>query len=143
MTSVEDLIGEHEQLTALAERLESCVRHACDPSTAIALKTELSIALGAHLACEDRDLYDRLASSGNVALTAASLDYRGDLAILAVDWEVYLREWCDDAVETDWDTFADHTRSMMIRLRNRIRRENEQLFPLALQQSILQLRAAA
>jgi hypothetical protein len=144
MTSIQGLIDQHEHLDALAARLEACV---AGPSSAageaVMLKMLLSVDLAEHLAGEDEGLYAPLLASGDTIAIGPISRMRDELAALRVDWAAYLHEWSDDAVEQDWDGFADETHTMMARLRARIQRENEHLIPLALQRSALPFRAAA
>lgn len=142
MLSFERLIQEHELLLLMAHGLEACVAAAPDAVRAVRLRTDFSIALATHLRAEDARLYPRLAQSANSRAVGASETFLSELDTLKIDWNAYLEGWPDDAIASDWATFADETRTMMIRLRARIDRENACLYPVALQNSALRLRAA-
>ena len=143
MTSVERLISEHEHLDALATRLEECVAAtAPDAELAVTLKARLSVSLADHLSGEDSTLYPRLVASAEPALVDTAHMMQNELAVLKLDWATYLSEWSDDVVEADWAAFGEDTRAMMARLRARIARENACLVPIALQRSMVRLRAA-
>jgi hemerythrin-like domain-containing protein len=144
MTSVEQLILEHEELDAIAVQLEEQVRQA-EPSLAVvlALRARLSVDLNNHLSGEDAALYPKLAASSNCGLAGAADSFQSELATLKADWMAYLEEWCGDAIASDWTNFAQETLAMMARLRARIARENTCLIPAALQRSMVSLRAAA
>jgi hemerythrin-like domain-containing protein len=143
MTSVEQLIVEHEELDALAFQLEEEVRRATpNLVTVLALRARFSVELNNHLIGEDAALYPRLAASNDATLAGAADSFQSELATLKVDWMAYLEEWCDDAIASDWTNFAQETLTMMTR-RTRIARENACLIPVALQRSFVRLRAAA
>lgn len=143
MLTLQSLIHEHELLDVMAGGLEACVASAVpDPVTAIRLKAQFSVALSTHLRNEDARLYPRLARSADPKVVGASKAFQSELATLASDWTAYLEEWSDDAVASDWETFRQHTRSMMARLRARMARENACLYPIALQDSVVRLKAA-
>lgn len=144
MTSVEQLIVEHEELEAIAIQLEEQVRR-IEPNltTVLALKARLSLQLNNHLTGEDTALYPKLSASNDAGLADAADCMQAELGALKIDWSAYLEEWCDDAIDSDWASFAEETRTMMARLRARIARENGCLIPAALQRSVVRLRAAA
>jgi len=144
MTSVERLIVEHEALEAIAIQLEEQVRRA-EPSLSLvlALRARLSVELANHLTGEDATLYPRLAAANDASLAEAVDSFGCELSALRADWTAYLDEWCGDAIESDWASFAEETLAMMSRLRTRIARENACLIPAALQRSMVRLRTAA
>lgn len=144
MTSVEQLIVEHEELEAIAAQLEEQVRRA-EPNmpAVLALRARLSVELNNHLIGEDAALYPKLAASNDATMSGAADSFQSELATLKVDWAAYLEEWCDDAIDSDWPNFAEETLAMMARLKTRIARENACLIPAALQRSVVRLRAAA
>lgn len=144
MTSVEQLIVEHEALEAIALQLEAEVRRA-EPrlSTVLTLRARLSISLNAHLIGEDAAIYPMLAASAHAVAADTADSFVTELACLRVDWNAYLEEWGEDAIESDWTNFAQETVAMMGRLRARVARENACLIPAALQRSVVRLRAAA
>lgn len=143
MTSVEQLIVEHDELEAIALQLEEQVRRA-EPRLAVVLtlRARLSIALNAHLIGEDAAIYPQMAASTHAAQADTADSFVTELACLRVDWNAYLEEWGEDAIESDWTNFAQETCAMMGRLRARIARENGCLIPAALQSSVVRLRAA-
>lgn len=142
LLSFQSLIQEHELLDLIAGQLEDCV-DVVEPNapTAMRLKANLSTALADHLGSEDVALYPRLARSADPKLVGAAETFACELAALKVDWSIYLEEWSDDVIESDWATFAHETRAMMARLRARMARENACLYPAALRGSALTLRA--
>ena len=144
MTSVERLILEHEALEAIALRLEDQVRKR-EPNLALvlALRAQLSVELSNHLTGEDETLYPRLAAANDASLAEAAGTFGCELETLRADWNAYLDEWCSDAIESDWTSFAEETLALMSRLRSRIARENACLIPATLQRSMVRLRTAA
>jgi hypothetical protein len=142
--NIAQLIKEHEYLDALAARLEVCLCHPVSAADdAVAIRAEFSAELATHLAAEESAIYGRAAASNDDRLIDEADQMQRELDVLRVDWMAYLSEWTDDVIQGDWETFAAETRTMMARLSSRIARENACLLPLALQRSVLRLKAAA
>ena len=142
--NIDQLIKEHDYLDALAAELESCLSLPSDAaSDAISIRARFSAELATHLAGEDSAIYGRSAASNDNRLIDEADQMQRELEALRIDWFAYLSEWTDDVIEGDWETFGIETRVMMARLRTRIQRENACLLPLALQRSVLRLKAAA
>jgi len=138
----ETLMHEHDALDRLAEQLDRAIGEASGPSTpALAARERLSTALIAHVAKEDSAIYPRLIGGNDASAAAAAQEVIHEFRDLMVDWIDYARDWDRDRALAEWDSFAAATRALLARLRGRIKRENELLYPLALRASHIRLRA--
>lgn len=142
--SYERLIAEHGRIDMALGRLQRLIE-ADTPDTAavtIAL-SDLSHELTHHLEFEDRIIYPRIIASAIPEISAAVQGFAEDFAQLTADWRLYLGEWNAECIAGDWEGFAFQTRTMIARLAERVRAENELLYAAALQVSAIRLRRAA
>jgi hypothetical protein len=137
------LLAEHDQIDMLCRALMSMVTTEMPDADAILrIRADLAAALGAHLAHEDSFIYPRMAARrGDTAEVAAS--FVSEFADLTRDWTQYLDEWSGECIVEDWTTFRHETIAIVKRLRLRVRRENEALYPAALRTGAITLRPAA
>ena len=140
--SYERLIHEHAEIDKLSHRLEIEVeKSGPDPQCVAALLGELSLAVKEHLAAEDRSVYEPLIGTKHDKGWRAEVDFEAAFQALETDWTTYLADWVTaDSIEHDWMTFAEETRGMMGRLRQRVREETDLIYPMALQRGFIRLR---
>ena len=143
MQDYQTLLTEHDGMDALAEQLLEIARGTCDVQAALETRAKLSVDLDDHLSREDSFLYDEAMGATRTSFPAAVLRFRQTFADLTADWSDYLRTWDADCITVDWAMFAAETTAITHRLRERIAEENDILYPLALHQSHIRLRAAA
>lgn len=134
------LLAEHDDIDALCRALIGTVTTELpDAGAILRIRADLSLALDAHLAHEDSFIYPAIA--GHRGATAAVADaFVAEFAGLVHDWSLYLAEWSAECIEKDWTTFRNETVAMVRRLRERVRRENEALYPAALHDGAITLR---
>lgn len=141
MSSFERLIREHDEIGVLAERLHDMIAsQPHDPRTASALLEDLSSKVRKHLLEEDRSIYTVLIEMGSASHKDALGDLEAQFQELSRDWLGYLNDWSAGRLEFDWNGFCTATRTMMSRLRQRVRVENELIYPAALRAGVIQLR---
>ena len=143
--SYERLVAEHSAIDKLCRRLERAVEISQpDGVGAAALLGQLSLAVGEHLAAEDRSVYAPLIGAKHDKPWRAEVDFEAAFQELRADWQTYLAEWVStDTIESDWPTFAEETRAMMVRLRQRVRDETDLIYPMAMQRGYIRLREPA
>ena len=136
------LLAEHDDIDALCRALIATVTtEVPDAGAILHVRADLSLVLDAHLAHEDSFIYPAIA--GRRGATAAVADaFITEFAGLTRDWSLYLAEWSAECIEKDWTTFRNETVAMIKRLRERVRRENEALYPAALHSGAISLRPA-
>lgn len=142
--SYERLIAEHGRIDMALGHLQRLIDEevADSPAVVIAL-SDLSRELTGHLDYEDSFIYPRMISSANPQAVATAQEFAEDFAELSADWGLYLGEWNSECIDGDWQGFRDETRSIVSRLADRIRAENELLYAAALQVNAIRLRKAA
>ncbi len=135
------LLDEHDQIDEALGALEALVNaETADPIGAMLALSKLAHELRVHLANEDSMLYTRLAVRLDPTYARAAVRFATEFAELRRDWDVYLREWQLDSIESDWPTFCAETAEMTLRLAERVRAENAILYPTALRVGLLALR---
>lgn len=98
----------------------------------VALLIRLSGKVKVHLAMEDSKLYPGMvASEDPLARSLADL-YQSEMGDLAVVFEAYIAKWLSpDQIHVDKRGFIAETQNLFGVLGDRIRRENEILYPVA------------
>jgi iron-sulfur cluster repair protein YtfE (RIC family) len=142
--SYERLISEHGRIDMALGRLQLLIEADEPDAAAVTIGlSDLSSELTAHLHYEDNAVYPRMIASTDEHTSATARQFAEDFAQLREDWSLYLSEWNRDCILADWAEFRRYTRTMIARLSERIRAENEQLYTAALQASAIRLRRAA
>lgn len=130
MLSRETLSREHAELDALALQLLDHVKsRTCDTEGLSALRWRLNHVLMVHLAKEDKLLYPRLKASGEPRTRGLADRFAEEMGGLGATYGAYTAEWTMERVAADWPGFAVATRTGMRALRQRIQREERDLYP--------------
>ena len=127
MVDRETLSKEHAELDALAVRLLAEVEAEAPSPELSALRWRLNHVLMVHLAKEDKLLYPQLLRSP--ASRALAQRFSQEMGGLADAYLAYGAAWPIERVEAEWDAFGVATRSVMKALRQRILREERDLYP--------------
>lgn len=126
-----ELSAEHAELDMLAERLIKQVTQPGGPDAELAsIRWRLNHVLVVHLAKEDRHLYPRLQNCGEARVQALAKRFGDEMGNLAEVYLAYTREWTAQKIAGDQLGFATATLSVMRALRQRILREERDLYPL-------------
>ncbi len=137
------LLDEHDEIDALCRGLvRSVTSEQPDPDMILRNRGDLAAALSGHLAHEDSFIYPEIARRGG-ASAAIATEFVAEFAELTEDWSVYLDEWSHDCIVGDWTTFRLETMAIVKRLRLRVRRETDALYPAALRSGAITLRPVA
>lgn len=142
MVDFETLMREHDMLGTLADRLSALAADRPCGSETAAVRASLAAALDHHLGKEDRDIYPRLAASADQATSTAAREMNDDYDALTAAWAAYMRRWPAAPQPAERADFTAATQTLMARLKARIARENNLLYPLALRGGHIRLRAA-
>lgn len=96
-----------------------------------------------HLSLEDDHLYPEMIYSGNRQTAAMAARFASEMGDFAERMEEFALHWSTSAAIATWfDEFRDETFTIFVALETRIRRENQQLYPLADRRAAEQLRTA-
>lgn len=91
----------------------------------------LARVLIAHLAIEDKWLYPALIRDGSPRASTMALNFQREMGGLAAAFNAYMLEWSEDRITNEWEAFQTATWALIEALDLRIRRENDELYPLA------------
>ena len=143
MAYFEQLMREHDKLAALAQELLARVNAtALDIAGLIDLRTLLAGLLANHLVIEDGAIYPKLTNNADYQVAQIARRFIDEFADIATVWGSYLDHWTAARIAEDLTGFQNATRTVVRRLTDRIRMENEQLYPLALRVGAIELRRA-
>lgn len=131
MMTREILSAEHAELDRLATELLAIVSAGAGRAADLsAVRWRLNRVLLMHLAKEDRLLYPRLQACGDVRTEAMATRFAREMGGLAEAYLAYANGWTHNRILGDWDGFAADTRKIVRALRQRIEREERDLYPL-------------
>lgn len=132
LVTIERLSEEHAQIdTILTEILAIVSRHSAPVEGLPSLRWRLRHMLTVHLAKEDRHLYPDLKRSPDRHLAALASEMEREVGHLAEDFHRYCHDWDAGAIAMDWPGFCTETQRILAALRQRIRREERELYPRA------------
>ncbi len=123
---------DHADLMVIALRLGEVVKQPASPPAAelFVLRRELSATLVAHLKAEDWALYPRLVDCGDSQVAAIARTFSDEMGGLAAAYTGYNEHWTAVTIADDWPGFCRDTSAILGALSDRIRRENQELYPL-------------
>jgi iron-sulfur cluster repair protein YtfE (RIC family) len=139
MLDYHTLMAEHDRLVVHVAALEAAIDTGDGVTIHQAFAT-LSGELVAHLAKEDSMIYPRLIAGDDAETSAAAREVIDEFRDLAGDFGALIGWATADAIITQPARFADQARGLLARLRGRVRRENELLYPQALRAAHIRLR---
>lgn len=98
----------------------------------IGLMVRLSGKIKVHLAMEDSKLYPRMSASSDPQACGLANLYKSEMGDLADVFKAYIAKWlAPDRIDADKRGFIAETTALFDALSDRIRRENEILYPVA------------
>ena len=139
MLDYDTLMAEHDLLVVQGAALEAAIDGGDGAAIHQAFAT-LCADLVAHLAKEDSMIYPRLIAGDDIATSAAAQEVIDEFRDLAADFGALIGWATPDAIIAQPVRFAEEARELLVRLRGRVRRENELLYPQALRAAHIRLR---
>lgn len=125
------LSAEHAELDLLAERLIRQVTQPGGPDSDLAsIRWRLNHVLMVHLAKEDRHLYPQLQRCAEDRVRALATRFATEMGNLADVYLAYTNEWTAQKIAGDQRGFSTATLRVMRALRQRILREERDLYPM-------------
>lgn len=132
-TTIAELRHDHEMIDILARRLSGLLESDATPVELSTALDHLLHCVAEHLAREDTTIYT-LTLSAQPGISRTKVDQvREDFERLKANWQDYLLFWTPEQIATDRQGFADASRAMLPRLRNRVKLEESLLVAAALQ----------
>ena len=105
---------------------------AADASKARSLLSSLAGKIKLHLAAEDSHLYPELAKSSNEKLRTVATRFSKEMGPIANAFIGYVEKWpTPTAIKSNPAGFVTDTKSVMSVLKERIKKETQELYPLA------------
>ena len=127
---IAQLLEEHRDLRAMAERMRTIVSCAVPDSAAIAvLRWQICRKLADHCAAEEHSVYELLITTGDPEVTQQILALRGEVGSLEADFRAYVADWTVKRVNREWARFSEVTHALLDLIAHRIAREEQDLFP--------------
>jgi iron-sulfur cluster repair protein YtfE (RIC family) len=139
MLDYDTLMAEHDRLVILGTALDAAIDGGDSAAIHHAFAT-LCAELIAHLAKEDSMIYPRLIAGDDIATSAAAREVIDEFHDIAADFGALIGWATLDAIIAQPARFAGEARDLLARLRGRVRRENELLYPQALRAAHIRLR---
>lgn len=132
-TTIAELRHDHEMIDILARRLSGLLESDATPVELSTALDHLLNCVAEHLAREDTTIYT-LTMSAQPGISRTKVDQvREDFERLKANWQDYLLFWTPEQIAADRKGFADASRAMLPRLRNRVKLEESLLVAAALQ----------
>jgi len=123
---------QHARILKLGTRLGEQAKAAADPSTVIEVLETLeafTAELVEHLEQEDGYLYPAMMASDDADLSALAARYRAEMGGITDLFHLYRRRWTAPTIQADPPRFARETALLLDGLVDRVRREDEDLYP--------------
>ena len=147
MAHTDKLRRQQDAATQLMAGITGQIGAYCGPDDACGLTLSIAQLVGllrVHLTVEDEHLYPEMIGSGHAQTAALARRFAREMGGIAERLEEFALRWSSSAaIAPRFDEFCDETRRLFAVIETRIRRENEQLYPLADQPARPPLRSAA
>jgi len=123
---------QHARILKLGTRLGEQAKAANDTAAVVEVLATLeafTAELVEHLEQEDGYLYPAMMASADVDLSALATRYRAEMGGITDLFNLYRRRWTVEAIRMDPPKFARETGLLLEGLIDRVRREDEDLYP--------------
>lgn len=134
MRKTETYRQHHQELRAIAARIEAVLDPdsiAADPNTVAGVVRELFGKFSVHLAIEDKSLYPRAKALADARLREVACRFEAEMGDLGQRFDAYRQAWPGPlAIGRDPALFARQTREVLAALKERVAREESQLYDL-------------
>lgn len=142
-TSLERLVTEHDVLDARRKSLLKLTEGPPDPSEAETQLIEFGELIQSHRALERRCVYGPLLAKGIDVSIDVGVKLSSLVAEIETDWDSYLHKWDRESIASGWKDFSLATHSILARAGERLKLEEQIIYPLAFVNGMIQLRDTA
>jgi len=142
MLSFENLMHDHGAIFAAVRTMTRAVEHDSGSRELAASLDQLDSLLTPHLAIEDEQIYPLLLNGRDAGQRIMAQEAIGAYASLSADWRAFTAIWSEPAIAADRAGFVSGLQRLLDTLQDRVRAENEILYPMALRAAHIRLRAA-
>lgn len=133
MHKTQSLRKQHGDIAIISRRLRLSLRQgeaAVDAAQFRALLNEMAGTLAFHLGVEDGMLYPELLASVDAPIRETAKRFVKEMGGLKSAFQAYHHEWQEERIVAERERFIAETIGVLDALDQRIRRENEELYPL-------------
>lgn len=141
MLSFEDLLHDHSAIFAAVRDLGQEIEDGAPAAALSARLGRLDSLLTPHLAIEDEQIYPLLLASDDAGQRIMAEEAITAYASVASDWRTFVAAWREPAIAADRTGFATGLQALLSTLQQRVKAENEILYPMALRGAHIRLRA--
>ena len=134
------LLAEHDAIGRAVDGILATAAGACRSDEASGRLDALAAQVIDHIAHEDDFIYPELVPPPHVTPSDAAAQFAAEFVALRDDWTRYLDCWTRPRIAADWPGFRDASAAILPRMLDRLRRENQCLYPLALRRGAISLR---
>ena len=135
MTRTQMLRRQHDAAELIAAEILEALDGPASSANAYAISLKLAKLHGLlriHLAQEDHSLYPAMIASDDAAASLAATAFKAEMGGLSNTFAAYVDRWATSTViEASFERFLEETKTVLGALAHRIKRENEELYPLA------------
>jgi len=125
------LSEQHDALEESAAQLQLAIATEVPDLEALArAKWQLGYRLALHLAHEDRHVYPDLKAHVDPTIARLAARYEHEMGDLDQRFRHYIAQWSSNRVIAEWPKFVLETRTLLTSLAQRIRRQENELYPL-------------
>ena len=131
MTSYDLLFDQHRKIIEKLEFIDRIRRSNYDPNEIGKHIAQLSGLIGVHLTMEDKVMYPKLLSHPDEKIRQIARRFKDEMGGLVHAWKEYSSKWMlARNIKDDFSGFNDETDKVFTALRERVRREDNELYPL-------------
>lgn len=142
MLSFENLLHDHSAIFAVVRDLAREIEDGAGATPLFACLGKLDSLLTPHLAIEDEQIYPLLLASDDAGQRIMAEEAIYAFASVASDWSAFVSTWTEPAIAADRADFVTQLHGFLDTLQQRVKAENEVLYPMALRGAHIRLRAA-
>ncbi len=142
MLSFEDLLHDHSAIFAVVRDLAREIEEGAGAAPLSVHLGKLDSLLTPHLAIEDEQIYPLLLASDDAGQRIMAEEAIYAFASVASDWSTFVATWSEAAIAADRPGFVIGLQALLDTLQQRVKAENEILYPMALRAAHIRLRAA-
>ncbi len=126
---------DHEGILNLVEKLSGALDVASlksNPASTCMILAKMSGRLKVHLTTEDRTLYPNLINSPDPDVRKVAERFFNEMGNIKEVVDKYLEKWISpNSLKANPERFIDETKRLIDALKNRIQRENDELYEIA------------
>lgn len=135
MSRTTNLKRQHDAAVELVGQIAELTRNPAGAGEAYriaVLLAKLTGMLRIHFVQEDRTLYPYMIASANVGAAETARVFQHEMGGLGAQFESFAKRWSSSkAIAADFESFRRESQRIFAALGERIKRENEELYPLA------------